>query len=573
MEIKPKTPDFAPKKTGFRPSIFLRRMLFFPLFALVACAVSCGSAPPTDTASGGTTSPDIDEGLILTECSVVYAEDAPADIVLGSKQLRNALIDRFGSNANCRNDGSDPSDTEILVGDTSRPESTDVRSRLGDGRSYRIERIGTKIIIVGSDTDCVICGCSYFINHCLTRSENKAIALKESEPIMNRYSETPDSKTLWDSDLCGFEILSRSTVYGPTQSNPTPELTYSRIIELSHNGENNGVLIATGESLNVESYLIHRSDDGGQSWKTVGTVRSAERGMIANWQPMLYELPVAIGKYPEGTLLLAGCTRNPSGSQTAMTLYASTNLGKSWNQIASIAEGGGFDPNGGLSSGLWEPFLICGEDGRLYCFYSDETDCRNHSQMIVFRSSEDGIHWSDTVRVVACENQSLRPGMPSVAKIAPEGGKTRYMITYEMVGQDRNPTYFKITDDLSDWGNPSELGKLVRAKDGTGVGSAPYCAWISAGGPQGTLIVTAKNTAGGSSKTGTEWMISHDCAKSWQHIENPLPYPSESAFRFAYSPCIFPSADRSRIYYVNNVPAEELPEKAQIALAVIDIHG
>ncbi len=365
-----------------------------------------------------------------------------------------------------------------------------------------------------------------------------------------------------------LRIRLQSTVYGPTAEDPAPELTYPRIIRLQHSGEHDGILLSTAESLHVEAYLLHRSHDDGRTWRTVGEVRSHIPDRIANWQPMLYELPCAVGGLPAGTLLLAGCIRNRPTTETAMCIYRSSDLGESWSYLSTVAEGAGFSQTGGLSKGLWEPFLLCDDRGKLWCFYSDELDAERHSQMIVCRSSVDGIHWSETQRIVACADPHLRPGMVTVTRM----GDGRYFITYEMVGIRNNPVYCKITADLADWGDPTDPGILVETPEGKGVGSTPYCCWLPAGGECGTLIVTGKNPSGtGESRTGTDWLVSHDCGKTWTAVDNPLPYTPTGRFRYAYSPGLFAAKDGKTLYYVNDINSEEAPSKAKIALARIEV--
>lgn len=393
----------------------------------------------------------------------------------------------------------------------------------------------------------------------VTTTDNGTQRPQENPDMENNQTEKIKPKE--------FVLQQSSTVYGPTKEDPAPELTYARIIELAHNGEHNGTLLATGESLNVSRYLIHRSTDGGKSFEQVGEVKAKTSKYIANWQPMLYELPCAVGNLPEGTILLAGCTRNYDTSKTEMTVYASTDLGESWKYVSAVAEGGGFGQVNGMSNGLWEPFLLCDESGTLYCFYSDETDCTNHSQMIVCRSSKDGVNWSETQRIVASNQQNLRPGMPTVTKM----GNGKYFLTYEMVGMNGNPIYCKTTEDLSDWGNPAGIGTEVVSGRGVSVGSTPYCCWIPGGSENGTLIVTGKNMVKGSSKTGTDWLVSYDFGKTFTNIANPLPYADDGVFRYAYSPCVFAGSDGQTLYYVNNVNSTAVRGKAKIQLAILRV--
>ena len=376
------------------------------------------------------------------------------------------------------------------------------------------------------------------------------------------------SYTIYTKNQTELEIVQNTTVCTPTVEDPTPQLTYPRIIHLEHSGEQNGILLCTAESLHVNAYQIHRSSDNGLSWQMVGEIRAHVADRIANWQPMLYELPVAIGDMPAGTVLLAGCIRNAPTDQTAMCIYRSNDLGESWCYLSTVAEGGGFSRTGGLSKGLWEPFLLCDDDGKLWCFYSDELDAEHHSQMLVCRVSEDGVSWSETQRIVACSQQHLRPGMITVTRM----GDGRYFAAYEMVGIHSNPVYYKTTYDLSDWGDPADPGVRILTPEGKGVGSTPYCCWLPAGGAQGTLVVTGKNLSGeGSSNTGTDWLLSFDYGKTWEAVENPLPYTPTPRFRYAYSPGLFAAEDGETLYYVNDINCEAVPDKAKIQLSIIRV--
>ncbi|MBQ7354120.1 MAG: exo-alpha-sialidase, partial [Clostridia bacterium] len=339
-----------------------------------------------------------------------------------------------------------------------------------------------------------------------------------------------------------------------------------RIIELSHNGDFNGVLLATSESLDVDKYLIHRSTDFGQTWEQVGSVSSQMKNLVANWQPMLFELPCQVGDLAEGTILLAGCVRNSDTTKTNMVIYKSTDFGASWKLVSTVDSADGFSTSGGLSKGLWEPFLLCDDDGKLWCFYSDEKEAEVHSQKLVCRYSTDGINWSETRDVVAAEQQSLRPGMITVTRL----GDGRYLATYEIVGKPNNAIHFKITDDLNDW-NPSDIGQPVVTKRGEGFGSAPYCVWTPAGGDCGTLIVAAMFNYNETDEKAADLLISFDYGKTWTAIQNPLYYQTNVESRYAYSPGFCASSDGKRIFYVNTVPAKDFPGKQNLQLAILEI--
>lgn len=356
----------------------------------------------------------------------------------------------------------------------------------------------------------------------------------------------------------------KTEIYGPTKENPAPVLTYPRLVELYHNGAANGTILATAESLDEESYIIHVSRDGGKSFEILSRITEPEdSGLVCNWQPFIYELPCAVGGLPEGTMLFSGCIRDRAVKERSqIVLWASRDLGKSFEKLSVVAEAGGID------HGVWEPFLYA-EDGVLYCFYSDDNDpvC---SQTIVLKTSTDGLEWSKMIQATACADRRLRPGMAAVAKM----GNGEYILTYEMVGMHGNPVHYKKTRSLTDWGDVSENGKLLVTDDGVSVGSAPYCAWTPDGGEKGCVIVTAHNMASGSSETGTEIMLSFDFGESWTHAENPLPYTMPEKYkglRCAYSPCFFVRRDNS-LFYVNDINCDEpFENKSRIVLAHLTV--
>lgn len=444
------------------------------------------------------------------------------------------------------------------------PNSTELCLPGASLHEYGVFFRGEPISIVANDDLALERATKYFTTVVLSGIQDGLLTIAEDFTYTDGFME--DTNILDN----GVQLKTQqiTTIYGPVKGNVTPTLSYARIIELAHNGEQNGALYATSESLDVEKYLIHRSGDGGKTWQIVGEVTSQMNGMVANWQPMLFELPCDVGDLDEGTLLLAGCIRTPHTTQTKMCIYVSRDLGQSWKFYSTVAEGSGFSQTGGLSKGLWEPFLLCDDDGKLWCFYSDETQAEQHSQMLVCRSSMDGKNWSETQQVVAARQQSLRPGMITVTRL----GDGRYLATYEIVGMDNNPIYFKITDDLNDW-NPSDIGERVATRKGNGFGSAPYCQWIPAGGECGTLIVTAMFNYGKTDKEAADWLISFDYGETWENIENPL-YYNETKYldtRYAYSPGLFAGADGKTLYYVNCIPSQKIKGKTDMVLAVMEI--
>lgn len=356
-----------------------------------------------------------------------------------------------------------------------------------------------------------------------------------------------------------LEVETVSDVYIPEETDGNIVREYPTIIKLRHqeNEEDNGKLLASFEKWG-DTYPIYISEDDAESWKYVSTVKdNLNEGYWNEWMPFLYELPADIGSYKKGTIILAATSILGFGenvSKSTITLYSSTDIGKTFNAFCNVDEAGGID------WGVWEPFLIYEEEtGRLFCFYSDDSD-PEHSQKLVYKYTTDLMNWSEKYECIACEDPSLRPGMISIAEM----GNGEYLMVYEMVGISGNPIYCKRTTKLDDWGDIEDYGKVITAAGKT-LGSSPYVIWSPKGGENGTLFLVAHHHVRGESKTGTDMFISLDYGKTYIPVANPLPYTHDTSERCSYSPSFYLSEDGATLYYANSVPCYEAGYKISVA--------
>lgn len=506
--------------------------------------------------------PSADGKIDISKYSIVRPDNCSSTVSSAATTLKKSIADATGCELEIvtdwveRGTEVDESGFEILIGKTNRSASADAVDLLkaeSTEHSYTVRFTENKIVLVGNDDESTLLAIKSFIDLIESVSDGSPSLSLDKDYC---FTDGTDSDIVCFSNLALFTLEQPTTIYGPTKSNRNVELTYARILMLEHSGENNGTLLATAESLDEECYIIHRSTDGGSTWEIISRVRAGKFGGVSNWQPMIYELPCEVDGMPEGTLLLAGCTRSFT---SAMTVWKSTDGGVSWEEHSTVATSNG-------KGGLWEPFLICDEDGTLLCFYSSENDTA-HSQKLVFKEYKGGGKWKSEVDVVASPTQHHRPGMITIARL----GNGKYIATYEMVGLD-GTNYYKITDSLTDW-NAADIGKQIRTSDGKTSHGTPYCAWSPAGSSKGTLIMSGKFEPNGQD---CGLFISFNYGKSWEYLENPMPYTNtegSSEHRFGYSPGFYAASDGT-IYYVNCVDTEEraYSSRADMKLTVIRIN-
>ncbi|MBR3715692.1 MAG: exo-alpha-sialidase [Clostridia bacterium] len=497
----------------------------------------------------------------------IIREDASGKVITHKTQkLRKTILSVTGTDLSVVSDwvkpgtAIDENGKEILIGETNRKASADALAKLKadrDNEAYIIDITENKIVIVGTTDYATARAIEDFISMYVEKSsKGTKIDISAGELIMTDYDS---SNTIFASNFVGFSTIVSSTVKEAPQNTWGTGIGYPTIIELQHSGENNGKIIASfsiadsGKRGKPTSFRIMESVDGGETWKQIGeAVETIDRSIEACWNPHLFELPEQVGDMPKGTLLLAGCSIDPGQKiKSHIAIWKSLDCGKTWKEFTVVTAGGG------LGEGVWEPYLYY-EDGYLYCFYSDDS-LPEYDQTVSYKRSKDGKTWEDIVHVVAGDKFAYRPGMGIFTKM----GNGQYFIVYEIFGEWSGcPIHYKITDDITDW-NPSDLGTRLTAGSYT-MGSAPWCAWTPVGGECGTLIVTSKY----GSATPNKILVSFDYGKTFEAIDNPLPYSGKESL--GYSASLFFSADGTTLFYGNNVDGKG--EKSKIAFAKIKIY-
>lgn len=274
---------------------------------------------------------------------------------------------------------------------------------------------------------------------------------------------------------------------------PHQEL-YPRAVLIGHDSAHAGDIVVSATSLDGGPHEdIFVSRDSGVNFTPIGAVTdpALAKGLCCGG---LYELPQAVGALPAGTLMWAGSAGGDTPAEPMqIRIYKSTDEGAHWTYLSNCATG--TVPRSG--GGLWEPDFAIAGDGRLVCYYSDETRA-GHSQILTEVASSDGVIWDAPRDVVVSVNPADRPGMASVVR-APDG---RYVMSFEMCGLLDCATFLKTSPDGLDWSPGDGHGTAVALADGTTFWHTPTL--VADGGHlvlQGQILVRDGKPAAGNGAT------------------------------------------------------------------------
>lgn len=155
-----------------------------------------------------------------------------------------------------------------------------------------------------------------------------------------------------------------------------------------------GTVLATSEHVDKDRVFvpIYRSEDSGSTWSSRTKVRSQDPERVYGFRPYLYVLPRPFANFAKDTVLLAAQSQPLDHSSTRIDIYASTNRGKTFYFMSSVASGGPPIATNDFTL-VWEPFLTLHED-QLICYYSDQRDNHKIGQKISMQTSTDLFSWS-----------------------------------------------------------------------------------------------------------------------------------------------------------------------------------
>ncbi|MET0289329.1 MAG: exo-alpha-sialidase [Pseudoxanthomonas sp.] len=289
-------------------------------------------------------------------------------------------------------------------------------------------------------------------------------------------------------------------------------MSYASAVRLAHqrNAADNGRTLMVFEIAGDPTLPLYESRDEGDSWKLIDRVADQTHGgsphWSLHWQPHLSELARASGDLPAGTLLLAAnaIERNTDKRITAqdMQLYTSADAGKSWQYRSTIIQGAG-QPSDRLNGGVWEPYIVVLDDGRMVAFYSSERHKRSgFNQLIAHKVSNDGgLTWGEEIFDVALPGGVDRPGMAVVERLPDK----RYVMVYETIDNTAAPNngqvHLKFSHDGLEW-NARDPGIGLQTLAGGWPSACPMIRWLPGETQDGVLIVAAQRGGGGADVGG-----------------------------------------------------------------------
>ena len=295
---------------------------------------------------------------------------------------------------------------------------------------------------------------------------------------------------------------------------------YVTLVRLSHQPKtsDNGRLLIAFEENGMEGIPIYESRDEGESWQIVTHATDSQHNDHAkcnlHWQPHLTEMPRTVGDLKAGTVLLSASAvcNGDNGRMASMQLqlYGSNDQGRSWQYRSTVIDGTAELP-------VWEPNLLVLDDGKLVTFYSSEVHKRDgYNQMLGHKvSSDQGKTWGPEISDTAMLGGVERPGMVIITRL-PNG---TYVYNYEDVqGPNNGQVHLKFSKDGLNWGAPQDHGTPVIAQGGQYPANCPTVFWFPVGGPNGVLVVSARQAGGGGDASGRSfyWNNNNGVGPWWE---------------------------------------------------------
>ncbi|MEL1264451.1 exo-alpha-sialidase [Pseudoxanthomonas putridarboris] len=359
---------------------------------------------------------------------------------------------------------------------------------------------------------------------------------------------------------------------------------YASAVQLAHQprAADNGRMLLVFEPSEPGGIPLYESRDEGARWRRVGEVVDQPHGDTRRWQlrwqPHLSELARSSGDLPAGTLLLAANStgRNEQNQvvRQDLQLYASRDGGQRWEYRGSIVEGGG-QPSDRLNQGVWEPYIVVLDDGRMVAYYSSEQHKQDgYNQLLAHKVSADGGRtWGQEAVDVAFPGGVERPGMAIVERIGDRG----YAMVFENIDGERNgQVHLKLSRDGLDWGKPEDPGIAIRTASGAWPAACPSIRWLPGETVHGVLLVAAQRAGGGGDADGRTFYRNDNGGEGpWWEVAAPVAKRSGN-IHAGWTQAMLPRRDGTLLHITSsstaNAPADAEANEILHAAAPLALH-
>ena len=175
---------------------------------LTACKKN--EEPPADSTAEGNTEPSVPPvnfidffGGTPEEFVVIYPAKAGNSVKNAARSVTASLNDAYGLELQCRADDkvkAEESPKEILVGDTNRAESAAALARNGEKDDFVLQRVGTRLVLVGGNYDGTARAADYLIDYYILGNSYTSLMIEEDLDLEWKYREQCAALFLLASD-------------------------------------------------------------------------------------------------------------------------------------------------------------------------------------------------------------------------------------------------------------------------------------------------------------------------------------------------------------------------------------
>ncbi len=461
-------------------NIFRPIALLVVICLMTSLLASCGGKKNTED--------DGAKKTVITKDYVITVPDRDKVTSTMAKDLKNDIFEATGISLMVSSDWvaneSEIPQKEIIVGRTSRSESEEIYSQLGQ-HEWTVTAKDEKIIIAGTTVKALSDAIRYFVD---TYVSGKTTVEMEINAVKNGKTK-----------LILFEWKDGKLI------NTGINGGYPRLYALK-----DGTLL-----LAYDGMYVRRSENNGLTWGPA-VKASLDYPGTAN---------AALFQDEDGVIYLGFRSTGYNADKSFFAnihVTCSKDNGKTWQKHSTVYEN--TEPTGAFK-GVWEPHFGM-MNGKLTCFYAnDSTNIIEHYQNIEYKQWDPNAKKWDN-RTVVCDGKAhqSRDGMPVWQQLS----TGEYVCVIEAFNKDDNNCFaIKLTwsDDGKNWSEPVTV---MRAKKKGTACAAPYIVEL----PNGQIVISCQTNEKTVESTKENYIMSTVISDG-----TPVKFISEENFSSHDYPC------------------------------------